>query len=60
MRGIITKGTTYCGRTLNAGEEVDIPVDDFQKLRLTGDIDPIPEPIPETHEEESPKPKKKK
>ncbi len=59
MEGIITKGTTYHGKALNAGDRVDLRPDEFHKFSLTGDIieaapiSEIPEPI-------SAKPTKKK
>lgn len=58
MEGIITKGTTLAGRAVNAGDRVEVSADDFQKLRLTGDIEPIPEPA--TQEETDSKPARKK
>lgn len=59
MEGIITKGTTLGGRAVNAGDRVDISPDDFQKLRLTGDIEAIPEPTADPKPKSDSKPKKK-
>jgi hypothetical protein len=41
MQGIITKGTTLRGRTVNAGEVLEISDEDFRLLASTGDIKPF-------------------
>lgn len=41
MEGRITKGTTYSGKTLNAGDVVDIPEHDYHQFKMTGDIEPV-------------------
>ncbi len=62
IEGLITRGTTISGRSVNSGERVTTDIDTFRKLKRTGDIEEITEP--ESPVEESPKPavptKKKK
>lgn len=65
MEGRITKGTTYSGKTLNAGDVVDIPEHDYHQFKMTGDIEAIPAPEVESPIEveppiEDPKSAKKK
>lgn len=49
MQGRITKGTTLRGRAVNAGEVIEISPDDFNQLKLTGDIEEV-----ENHQESEP------
>lgn len=59
MEGIITRGTTLGGGvTANAGDRVDISDELFYKLKLSGDIEPIPQ-TPDEGKEEKPATKKK-
>lgn len=41
MQGRITVGTTLGGKSVNAGDIVECGEDEYRKLAITGDIEPV-------------------